>query len=138
MPRATVLKTSTRYTLTTLPAVDDDEAGWIELRRMSFGEKLAKDSEAMKMRFGLDLDSKDVDAELSMVNVVATLLEFSKCVVDHNLLDDNGNKLNFGKPDDIRALDPRVGDEIATLIGELNDFEKAATRNTVDAVTGKS
>jgi hypothetical protein len=137
MPRATVLKTTERKDLTTLPKTDEGDGGWVELRRLSYGEKLQKDAEAMKMKFRTDEmqggKNEGVAAEVSLISEYATLVEFRRCVMDHNLEDENGKKLNFGNPDDIRKLDPRVGDEISTLIGEMNDFQKEATTSTVDA-----
>jgi hypothetical protein len=133
MPRATVLKTTERRDLTTV------EGGYIELRRLSYGEKLAKDAEAMKMRFGMDAATSNFDAEMSLINEFATVLEFQKCIVGHNLTKPGKNEgdddvpLDFSKPADVRELDPRIGDEISTLIGELNDFEKAATASIRDA-----
>jgi len=139
MPRATVSKLTERRSLTTLPAADAtdttpaSEEGWIELRRMSYGEKMAKDSEAMKMKFATEAIG-NVDAEIAMVSEAANILEIQKCVMDHNLEDEHGNKLNFQNVDHIRQLDPRVGQEITTLIGEMNDFEKQSKESPgVDA-----
>jgi len=142
MPRATVSKATETKQLTTLPPVDGDEGGWVELRRMSYGEKIAKDAEAMKMKFGMDdAAAGNMNAEVAMINERVTLLEFQRCIVDHNLTapvdpedDTKGErKLDFKKFSDVQALDPRVGDEISTLIGEMNDFEKAVTKQGVDA-----
>lgn len=146
MPRATVIVTPVREYLTTLPAQGDEEAGWVELRRLSWGEKLQKDAEAMKMRFAADPNDpkKSMDAEVSMVSVNASMLEFARCIVDHNL-DDGGmpdkdgnptrepRKLDFRKPSDCQLLDGRVGEEISQLIGKLNDFEKQSTTSVMDA-----
>src|SRR5262249_39235133 len=109
--------------------------GWVELRRMSFGEKMAEDSEALKMKFATDGGkSESVDAEVAVVSEKASILEIQKCVVDHNLEDDNGNKLNFNNIEHVRSLDPRVGQEISTLIGEMNDFERQSKKSPgVDA-----
>lgn len=138
MPRATVLRTTERRDLATLPKTDEEEGGWVELRRLSFGEKLDKDAEAMKMRFdfGKVEDVKDMDAEVSLISAYATVVEFSRCIVDHNLEDDNGKKLDLSKLDSVRQLDPRVGQEISELLGEINDFEKRA-RSSVKDETGK-
>lgn len=142
MPRATVSRATEHKPLTTLPSVDGSEAGWVELRRMSYGEKIAKDAEAMKMKFGMDdAAAGSMNAEVAMINERVTLLEFQRCIVDHNLtalIDENDEtkgerKLDFTKFSDVQSLDPRVGDEISTLIGEMNDFEKAVTQQGVDA-----
>jgi hypothetical protein len=142
MPRATVVVTPDRRELTTLPAVDGQEAGWVELRRLSWGEKLRKDAEAMRMKFVTNAEpGKDMEAEIGMVNYAASILEFAKCIVDHNL-DDGGDpdtdpprpprKLDLRKEADIQTLDPRVGQEISDLIGEMNDFERKARKSEVD------
>jgi len=145
MARATVAKTTEKFPLTTIEATEQDpEGGWVELRRLAYGEKLQKDAEAMKMRFAMDdarSGSKGIDAEVSLISEFVTLAEFAKCIVAHNLTgpidpndDTKGERpLDFRKPEDVRALDPRVGDEISTLIGELNDFEKAVRTNIMDA-----
>ena len=142
MPRATVLKTTERFPLTTLPAVGEEEEGWVELRRLSYGEKLQKDAEAMKMRFAMSGATKgDIDAEVSLISEFVTYLEFAKCIIAHNLTtpidpsdESKGEReLNFRNQADVKLLDPRVGDEISTLIGELNDFERASKRSEVDA-----
>jgi hypothetical protein len=117
--------------------VDGEEGGWVELRRLSYGEKLNKDAEAMKMRFAMGGNSaQNMDAELSLINEFVTYREFAKCIMAHNLTDDNDKPLNFTNPEDVKKLDPRVGDEISTLIGELNDFEKATKLADRDS-TGK-
>jgi hypothetical protein len=136
--RATVLKTTERFELKTLPGNGPEEAGWVELRRLSYGEKVRKDSDAMTMRFKSDDGpGKDVTPEVSMINEQVTLREFALCIVDHNLEDDKGTKLDFRRPDHVRSLDPRVGDEISQLIGAMNDFEREAKTSKVDA-SGKS
>jgi hypothetical protein len=133
MPRATVLVTPERKDLTTLPAVDGQEGGWVELRRLSWGEKLQKDAEAMRMKMVTDPNNaKDMQAEISMVSVVVSHLEFSRCIIDHNLEDDKGRKLDLRNKTDIAQLDPRVGQEISDLIGEMNDFERASKKSEVD------
>jgi hypothetical protein len=129
MPRATVVKTTERKDLTTVPN------GWVELRRLSFGEKMAKDAEAMRMKFDMDGAAKgDTRAEFTMINVETQMREFALCVMDHNLTkpnpadpenEDVDLPLNFKNKVDVAELDPRVGDEISQLIGEMNDFVRA-------------
>lgn len=133
MPKATVDLTPQRFELETV------EDGWVDLRRLSYGQKLRKDSDAMRMRFdtgGLDGKDAQFGAEVAIVNEAVTIREIQLCVVDHNL-DDGGDekatppvpprKLNFKQEDDIRNLDPRTGSEISDLINAMNDFERAAT-----------
>jgi len=133
MPRATVSIGVEKHFLESIEVQDGEERAWVELRRMSFGEKMEKDAEALKMQFsGTTAGSKDeVNAEVSMVSAKASILEIQRCVVDHNLDDgaDPPVKLDFRKVDVIRMLDPRVGQEISDLIGEMNDFEKRSTQS---------
>jgi hypothetical protein len=77
----------------------------------------------------------DIKAEVALINEFATLREFALCIADHNLFEDDEEtmKLDFKKPDHVRNLDPRVGDEISQLIGSLNDFERIAETTTVDS-----
>lgn len=128
MPRATVVTQPERFDLETV------EGGFILLRRMTYGEKLQKDQEAMKLRFDMSTAGNEggMDAEIAMINEFATLAELSKCVMDHNLEDEHGNKLDFRKAEDVRKLDPRVGDEIQALLAELNDFERKARKARVE------
>src|SRR5687767_474871 len=80
MPRATVSKDTERFELETLPGA------FVELRRLSYGEKLRKDAEASKMRFATAGDSKGgIDAEVAMINVAVQQREFALCIVNHNL-----------------------------------------------------
>jgi hypothetical protein len=46
--------------------------------------------------------------------------EFSNCIVDHNLEDEHGVKLDFTNPMTLSVLDPKVGEEIEQYIEELN------------------
>jgi len=145
MPIASIIQATETHKLTTLPALGDEEEGFVELRRLTFGEKLSKDAEAMKMRFGMSKAAQgDIDAEVSLISEFVTYLEFAKCIINHNLTapvnpkDPKGAQrpLNFKIQADVQCLDPRVGDEISTIIGEMNDFEKAAKTSAVDS-TGK-
>ena len=134
MPRATVVLTPVRKPLETVEAVDGEEAAFVELRRLSFGEKLRKDAEGMKMRFAADeAKGGDMQAEIAMINESVTLREFALCVTDHNLTDEHGNKLDFKKADDVRKLDPRTGQEIQELIGDMNDYERKAKESAKNA-----
>jgi hypothetical protein len=139
MPRATVITAPERFTLETLPKTDEDDAGYVMLRRLSYGEKLQKDQEAMKLRFDMSTagSSDGMDAEIAMINELATLAELRKCVIDHNLTDEGGRKLDFAKLEDVRSLDPRVGDEIQTLLGDLNDFERRSKASPGVDASGK-
>lgn len=117
MPRATAnIQETVRHDLKSLPE------GFIVVRRLNYGEKLERRAmvSSMKVESG---KGKDFQGEMQLVNEQATLFDFQKCIVDHNLEDENGNKLNFHSATDIRRLDPRVGEEIDDKLGELNNFD---------------
>lgn len=117
MPKATVDTNAVRHDLKSLPGA------WVELRRMSFGEKNARTDIAMKMAF--EGSKADTKATMAASTEAAAQFEFKACVVDHNLFADDEEtiKLNLGNSNDLRKLDPRVGEEIMLLISEMNNFE---------------
>ena len=119
MPRATVnLEEHTRHDLKTLTE------GFVTLRKLSYGEKLHRRAMVSKMSISGDKKSKDFSGEMQLINEAATQFDFRTCIIDHNLEDENGQKLDFKKLEDIRRLDPRVGEEIDNLISEENNFEE--------------
>lgn len=123
MPKATVDTTKNqRFELSTLPASHDDEAGFVLLRRMSYGEFLKRRDMISKM--SMKGQGKDTEAVMEMANEVVTRYEFMTCIVDHNLEDDNGNNLDFRSAKAFTQLDPNVGEEVAELIDEYNEFNK--------------
>jgi len=67
---------------------------------------------------------KNMKMSIAMINEQATIFDFTHCIVDHNLEDDNGVKMDLTNVINIRRLDPRVGDEIEQLIDKLNNFEE--------------
>jgi hypothetical protein len=131
MVKATVSVSTEKFDLETL------KGGYVELRRMTYGQKLkrmemATQSTVRERQNGNRQQRRrarnaDVDAEMDikMLTRVVAEFEFRHCIVDHNLEDDSGNKLNFQVPQTLDVLDPRVGDEINTLIADMNNFEEA-------------
>lgn len=117
MPRATVDMQTVRKELKTLPG------GFVELRSMSYGEYLHRRDLALKMSMeGRDTKNSKVLIDAVQENVAA--YELKTCVVDHNLEDESGRKLQLGNPMDFRRLDPRVGQEIGGYIDEMNKFDE--------------
>lgn len=102
------------------------EGGFVVLRRLTYGEKLFRQSMVSKFKIEAEKGSKDFAGEMQLVSEQATLFDFQNCVVDHNLFkdDEETQKLNFGNLIDVKSLDPRIGEEIDTLISELNNFEE--------------
>ena len=125
MPRATIDNTATeRFLLRSLPAMDGEEAGWIELKKLSYGQILARRDMATGMAIeGIDKSQDDMKATIDIIQKTVTEFEFKNCIADHNLEDANGTKLNFGNPTSLTDLDPQVGQEIGDLIDELNNWD---------------
>lgn len=128
MPRATIDTTATeRFDLESLPAIGDEEAGWIELKKLSYGQILARRDMATKMAIEGIGDSKGRDEDIrvttDIIQKVVTEFEFKNCIVNHNLEDKNGKNLNFSNPVSVQILDPKVGQEIGDLIDDMNQWD---------------
>lgn len=120
MPRATVDTTAVvKKELTTLAGA------YVVLRKLPFGAKLQRSSEAMKMSMEMSRGrgKKNAKADVEMLQQASTLFDFRHCIVEHNLEDETGRTLNLHEPADMNNLDPRIGEEISELIDELNNFE---------------
>src|SRR5258706_2668959 len=87
MPRATVAVDTERFDLKTLPE------GFVVIRRMTFGEKLERTDQMMKIH-GSTVD-KDNPFEMSMSTKRIALKDFGALIVEHNLTDENDRALNF-------------------------------------------
>jgi hypothetical protein len=111
MPKATVSHAGVRHDLKSC------EGGFVELRQLSYDEILSR-------RDGIS--SLSVDREDTQTVTINTLqrwareFDFRNCIRDHNLEDDNGQALDFTKPQTFKILDPKVGQEIESLIDALN------------------
>jgi hypothetical protein len=99
------------------------EGGEVTLRRMSYGQKLARQQNAVKMTMEQQKGKSAGKMNMDMLQHAATVFDFQACVVDHNLTDEADQKLNLTSARDIDRLDPRVGEEIAKYIDEMNNFE---------------
>jgi hypothetical protein len=107
--------------------------GFVVLKRLSYGQQMFRRSLLSKAKMetgggGNRRDRRDkakqgFTAELELMNEKVTLFEFAHCIVDHNLQDVNGEKLDFQNPDHVKVLDGRIGGEIDDLISDLNNFE---------------
>lgn len=122
MPRATVDLEGHRLELKTCPG------GYVVIKQLPFGDVLKRRDRAMK--YSQDIDgSKKADAatqiNINILNEASRRFDFQHCIIDHNLEDDNGNKLNFNNPATLDILDPRIAHEIELEIDKLNqDFDE--------------
>jgi hypothetical protein len=111
MPKAVATTETERLELKSL------EGGWVELRRLTYGEKLKRRDMTAKMH----QTGSDNKTYAQIDNYAVTMFEFSRTVVDHNLEGDNERKLNFKDPSDVERLDPRVAGEIEDKIMAMNE-----------------
>jgi hypothetical protein len=127
VPRATVSVQTSKEDLKSCPG------GYVELRRLSFGEKMERQSMLSKMKLRPQEEptnragrrnrkSAGMEGEVEMLQAEATLFSFSRCIISHNLEDAEGNLLNLKSQRDIEKLDPKIGEEIDTLIDNMNNF----------------
>lgn len=115
MPRATAsVEETTRVELKTCPG------GFVELRKMTYGQILHRRSMSANMKIETGGKGKDLAGELALMNRKVTEYEFANCIVTHNLEDETGRTLDFNNPRDIEKLDPKVGAEIDQAITEMN------------------
>lgn len=121
MPVATITPDETqRFDLKSI------EGGFVELRHMTYGEWLHRRDMATKMALVGDPRKNDSKVSIDALQTETTLYEFAKCVVDHNLTDDQEVKLQLGKKEDFAKLHPKIGEEIQSYITEMNAWESDA------------
>jgi hypothetical protein len=138
MPRATVnIEDTKRVELKTAPP-----DGYVVLRRMSYGQIIQRREMATQMRVTSGSSNGKrgggFEGEMNMINERVQRYEFQKCIIDHNLEDEKGRKLNFENPSDFTILDPRVGQEIEHHISQMNNFdEDSDTSETGDDGAGQ-
>ena len=120
MPKATVSNETVRKELQTCPG------GWVELRQLPFGQMLVRRDKASRMIQEVRPNAKKTDVqhvEFDILHEWANRYDFKHCIVDHNLEDEDGNKLDFSNGMTLQVLDPKIGAEIEKYIDELNQEE---------------
>jgi hypothetical protein len=118
MPRATVDSENVeRHELKTAPP-----DGFVVVRRLSYGQVLQRRS-MMKLEVAAGGKGKSLEGELALADQKYTLFDFQHCIVEHNLEDPSGRKLNLGTLHDLVQLDPKIGQEIEEILSELNDLD---------------
>lgn len=138
MPNATVNTEAARYELKTL------EGGFVMLKPLPFGKLLERREKASKMSMDQQTGKKATNQKISfdMMQRWARSYDFEHCIVDHNLEDARGEKLNFSNHMTLDLLDPKIGAEIEELIDALNqeddeeDLETFLKQHTPDSREG--
>jgi len=122
MPRATVDSAGVRHDLKTCPG------GFVLLRQLPFGMMLKRrDLAAKYMQEFTGTSVNDVNTiTINILNVASRQFDFANAILDHNLEDADGNKLDFNNTMTLDILDPKIAAEIETEIDKLNgtDFDE--------------
>jgi hypothetical protein len=120
MPKATVSLTTERCDLKTL------DGAWVELKRLTFGQKLERQQMATDMELDMGAKGKNQTAKVDIMTKAITVFDFQNCIVDHNLFEDDDEtiKIDLSSLKGIAKLDPKVGDEIANFIDKLNNYDE--------------
>jgi hypothetical protein len=133
MPRATVSLEPKLEELDTCPG------GWVKLRRMSYGELLASND----MAFSVSLEAGDKGSSDPKMGVGASTgriaeYRFKVCIVDHNLENEAGTRLDFRNAQTMHLLDPNVGQEIDAKISKMHDWQATFPNSEPQSPSGSS
>lgn len=137
MPVGTRKIETVKYDLKTLPG------GYVELRQLSYDEMLERRDGATQIL--MERGIKNADSQQMNVKVLnrwSNQYSFPRCIVEHNITDDQGVLLDFSKPERVfPMLDPKLGAEIESLIDKLNqedevdeDFTPAPASSSQDGI----
>ena|SRR6266545_4107564 len=116
MPKATVSAEPVTCKLTKAPP-----DGFVILKKMSYGDTLARADLQMSAPMAETNGNREIKFETSPKDTA--LFDFRKCIVDHNLEDADGKKLDLTSAQGLDQLDPAVGIELSDLIDKLNSAE---------------
>jgi len=125
MPRATVnINDTRRFELESLPE------GFVVLKKMSYGQILQRQEMAMKATMSAQQGQTSAKMEMESAHQAVAIFEMMNCIVDHNLEDENGTKLDFRIGATTTLLDPLVGQEIGQHIDEMNQLRQGQLGNS--------
>lgn len=116
MPRATVTTEALRINLKSCPG------GYVEIKQLPYHEMLVRRDRGGQLFF--DPSGEGSRVEIATLQAWVRTYEFKHCIVDHNLEDENGKKLDFGNDATLSVLDPRIGQEIEAEIDKLHNLEE--------------
>lgn len=115
------------------------EGAWVDLKPLPYGLLIERRDKASRMSMVSDRGGRTENRmDIDMMQSETRRYEFNHCVIDHNLGDGNGRKLNFSNPSEMNLLDPKVGQEIEQLIDTLNQLEEVDEENFTTVPTSSS
>lgn len=104
--------------------------GFVELRKMPYGRSLQRRDMAIRARIEQDKRGGDAHTVLDQYTQKTRQFEFEYCIVDHNLTDEGGAKLDFSNPMTLEVLDPAIGAEIEDMLDKLHSpAERTSMQN---------
>jgi hypothetical protein len=128
-----------RYELASCPDA------YVVLRQMTYGEWQRRTDIVTRLTIetaerGRNASRRAGDSvtRIDMRSLDVAIYEFKTCVVDHNLEDESGRKLDLGNAHDLQRLNPRIGSEIGRLIEQLNTWEEEEEENFTSKSDGIS
>ena len=103
--------------------------GYVVLRQLSYDEMLERRDGATKLLMERGPTGRSADSKMAVqiANRWSNQYSFPRCIVEHNITDENGVSLDFSERSidmTFRILDPRIGAEIERLIDEMNNEEE--------------
>ena len=125
MPKAVADQEAVRVELKTAPP-----DGFVLIRQLTYGEYLKRRDMAQTMGAKEGPDGKPEGMQLEVHSEKVAFYEFRILILDHNLEDKDGRKLNFSDPQDVVRLDPKVAQEIESHITSMNDFTENPTKES--------
>ncbi|HVI77452.1 MAG TPA: hypothetical protein VM715_04700 [Candidatus Acidoferrum sp.] len=118
MPRATSNKRD--ETLWERKELKTCEGGFVLLRKLDYGEMQARRAFTSKMSVKSGRKKSNFEGEMALMDRCVQAFEFAHTIMDHNLEDEGGRKLDFQNQADVESLDGAIGEEIARLIDDMN------------------
>lgn len=122
MPVATRKTETVRRELKTCPP-----DGYVVLRQLSFDEMLERRDGATKILMERGAGNTDASMALQIANKWSNYFSFPRCIVEHNLTDEDENPIDFAEKvisQTFKTLDPKIGAEIEGHIDKLNQEDE--------------